>query len=69
MTTIEKAKEFIRLNPILKGFVTDRFDEQIDVEKTLIDHSKFTLQQFIDFIEINQDKSVKGIIQELKAKL
>ena len=61
MTTIEKAREFIDFHDIDDMIIVGI--DWTQMEDVLQDHSKFTLQQVIDFIEINQDKSVKGIIQ------
>jgi len=61
MTSIENAREFLE-----KELITDKFDL---ITPILVDHSKHVLSQVIEFLEANERKSVKSIVEELKGKL
>jgi len=60
MTIIENAREFMKTLPLL---------DYMPKEKVLSLYSKHVLQQVISFLEANEKKPIKSIINELKGKV
>lgn len=74
MTTLENAREFLQniLDKDDDRKYIDMFPSQLhfdDGVDLIQDHSKHVLQQVISFLEANEKKPIRSIINELKGKV
>ena len=64
MTTPENSRNYMMKYPFVLPFGINKHSEEYTTR-----HSKHVLSQVIDFIEANERKGLKSIVEELKSKL